>query len=65
VKFVIEQGKKSSQIIPLSAEPKSDDAAGAARFASKPGPYQLSAIRGNLSAKVGGQEISTPFGGGR
>ena len=40
---------------PTAAEPKADDPAGAGRFASKPGPYVLDAIRGTLSAKVDGQ----------
>jgi len=65
VNFVIEAGRKGSQTIPLSAEPKSDDPAGAGRFASKPGPYVLSGLRGRLNAKIGGQEISTTFVGGR
>jgi len=62
--FVIE-GTKGSQTIPLSAEPKSDDPAGAARFASKPGPYLLSQLRGRLNAKIGGQEVSIPIAGAR
>jgi len=65
VSFVIELGKKAAQTIPLSAQPKSDDPAGASRFASKPGPYQLSALRGRLNAKIGGQEVSTTILGGR
>jgi hypothetical protein len=65
VKFVIEEGRKGSQTIPLSAEPKSGDPASAGRFASKPGPYMLSGLRGKLNAKIGGQEISTTFAGGR
>jgi hypothetical protein len=57
--------KESGERIPLSAQPKSDDPLGAARFASKLGQYALSGIRGTLSAKVGGQEISSTFGGSR
>jgi hypothetical protein len=56
------RGKQgSAQSVPLIAEPKSDDPAGAGRFASKPGPYDLTDMRGTLSAKIGGQEISIPF----
>jgi hypothetical protein len=66
VNFVI-QGtpKNGSQTVPMAAETKADDPAGPARFASKPGPYPLSAIRGTLNAKLGGQEISTSFAGDR
>jgi hypothetical protein len=64
VNFVIE-GRKSSETIPMSAEPKSDDPAGAGRFASKPGPYLLSELRGRLNAKIGGQEVSIPVAGSR
>jgi hypothetical protein len=60
------RGKQgSAQSVPLNAEPKADDPAGASRYASKPGPYDLTAIRGALSATIGGQEISVPFAGGR
>jgi hypothetical protein len=55
----------SSQSVPLAPEPKPDDPAGASRFASKPGPYLLDAIRGTLSAKVDGQDASVNFAGGR
>jgi hypothetical protein len=55
----------STQTVPLSAEPRSDDSAGAGRFASTPGPYDLEGIRGTLSAKIGGQLVSIPFAGGR
>jgi hypothetical protein len=51
--------------IRLSAEPKADDPLGAGRFASKTGPYALTGFRGTLTAKFGGQEISSTFGGTR
>ena len=51
--------------IPLSPQPRSDDPLGAARFASSPGPYDLAAIRGTLTAKIGGQEIASQFAGSR
>jgi hypothetical protein len=53
------------QAIALASEPKSDDPAGAARFASKPGPYQLDNLRGKLNAKIDGQAVSVAFGGSR
>ena len=55
----------SGERILLSAGPKPDDPVGAARFASRPGPYDLAGIRGTLTAKIGGQEISSSFGGSR
>jgi hypothetical protein len=57
--------RESGERIPLSAQLKSDDPLGAARFASKLGQYALSGIRGTLSARISGQEISTTFGGSR
>jgi hypothetical protein len=57
--------KGGVQSIPLNAEPKSAEPAGASRFASKPGPYQLSAIRGNLNAKISGLDITISFEGAR
>jgi hypothetical protein len=51
--------------IRLNAEPKSDDPLGAGRFASKTGPYALTGLRGTLTAKIGGQEISSTFAGSR
>ena len=58
-------GKKGSETIPLSAEPKSGDPAGGSRFASKPGPHHLDTLRGTLSAKIDGQEVSLPIAGSR
>jgi hypothetical protein len=51
--------------IPLTAQPKSEDPLGAGRFASKPGPYNLDSTRGILTAKIGGQEVSSVFTGSR
>jgi hypothetical protein len=56
---------KASETIPLSAEPKSDDPAGGSRFVSKPGAHHLATLRGNLSAKIDGQEVSLPVSGSR
>ena len=55
----------SSTMVALSAEPKSDDPAGASRFASKTGPYDLTGIRGTLKAKINGEEVSATFTGPR
>jgi hypothetical protein len=55
----------SGDRIPLKVEPNSGDPLGAGRFASKLGPYALTGIRGKLTAKIGGQEISSEFGGSR
>ena len=55
----------SGDRIPLKAEPKSEDPLGAGRFASKVGPFALTGIRGKLTAKIGGQEISSEFAGSR
>src|SRR5262249_34425390 len=38
-------GKKAAQPVALAPEPKADDPAGAARFASKTGPYNLAEVR--------------------
>jgi hypothetical protein len=72
VSFAIDGGggrdgrsKNGPQSVPLAAEPKADDPAGASRFASKPGPYVLDGIRGTLSAKVDGQSASVTFSAGR
>ncbi len=54
-----------SSTLPLSAEPKADDPAGASRFASKTGPYALTAVRGTLKAKINRQDVSTAFMGAR
>ena len=53
--------KASATPVPLSPEPNSDDSVGAARFASKPGPYHLVAVRGTLSATISGQVNSISF----
>jgi hypothetical protein len=55
----------SGERITLSAAPRADDPQGAGRFASKPGPYDLAALRGTLTAKIGGEEVASLFGGGR
>ncbi len=73
VSFAIETGggkgargkPGSGDRIPLSAQPRPDDPLGAVRFASKPGPYDLAAIRGTLTATIAGQQIASQFGGSR
>jgi hypothetical protein len=64
VKVDLTQQQKTVAVA-LAAEPKSDDPAGASRFASKPGPYQLAGARGKLVASVGGQRVEKVFAGGR
>jgi hypothetical protein len=59
------RGEPAAQSLPMTAEPKAEDPAGAGRFASKPGPYLLSTLRGTLKAKIDGQQVSTVFHGGR
>jgi hypothetical protein len=69
VNFTIEAGKaknsratrSSATTVPLVAEAKSDDSAGAARFASKPGPYHLLGARGTLSVAINGRANSISF----
>jgi hypothetical protein len=51
--------------ISLTAQPNPDDPLSAARFASKPGPYALEGTRGILTARIGGQVVSTTFAGSR
>jgi len=57
--------KKASETLALTAEPKSDDPAGASRFASKPGQHHIATLRGTLNAKIDGQEVSLPISGSR
>lgn len=56
---------ESGDRVSLSAQPNSDDPLGAARFASKPGPYGLTGSRGTLSARIDGQVITSTFAGSR
>jgi hypothetical protein len=51
--------------ISLTSQPKADDPLGGSRFTSKTGPYALTGLRGTLSVRIGGQEISSTFGGSR
>jgi hypothetical protein len=51
--------------IPLGAKPESDHPAGAGRFVSKPGPYQLAGLHGTLTANINGQKGSVIVQGGR
>jgi hypothetical protein len=57
--------KDSPKSVPLTPEPKADDPAGAGRFASKPGPYQLPNLRGTVNSTIDGQQVSIVFQGGR
>ncbi len=59
------KAQAASGVVELLPEPKAEDPAGASRFASRLGPYQLDAVRGSLSARVDGQETGVTFQGGR
>jgi hypothetical protein len=50
-----------SAALPLSPEPKADDAAGRGRFVSRPGPYLMDQVMGKLTATVSGQGFTRPF----
>ena len=65
VKFEAKGGRKPAQTLALAPEPKTDDPSGAARFASKRGPYSLGEIRGRVSASVGGKPVSAEYLGAR
>lgn len=66
VKFEVgSEAKKAGQSVSLAAEPKSGDPAGAARFASRPGPFSLDSLRGRLTATLDGQPVSVELHGGR
>src|SRR5579883_1508820 len=73
VSFAIDSGARRDsrakrgppESISLGAEPRSDDPAGAGRFVSKPGPYQLAGLRGTLTANINGQKVSVIVQGGR
>jgi hypothetical protein len=58
-------GRKPAETIPLAAEPKGDDPTAGSRFVSKSGPHHLAMLRGKLSAKIDGQELSFPITGSR
>jgi hypothetical protein len=62
---LINGSKREAKKVPMAAEPKPEDPAGASRFTSKPGPYLLSEAQGVLTANVGGQSLSLEFSGGR
>jgi hypothetical protein len=59
VKLNLPDGSKAE--IPLAPEPKSGDPASAARFASKPGPYLIDQVMGELTATLNGQPATAPF----
>jgi hypothetical protein len=66
VRLVLTQARtKGTETVALAAEPKSDDPAGGSRFASKPGPHHLAVLRGELNAKIDGEEVSLPVSGSR
>jgi hypothetical protein len=58
-------GRNTAQSIALKAEPKPDDPAGAGRFITPRGPYQLEEFRGELTAKAGSAPVKIAIGGVR
>jgi hypothetical protein len=65
VKFVLDLGRGKTRAVPLKAEPKSEDPAGAARFVSEMGPYRVEDIRGDLTADMGGKPAKVSLLDGR
>jgi len=63
VRVRVELGPKRSETLELKAEPRTDDPTGASRFASRTGPYLLSALRGELTATVGSARLKIPLSG--
>lgn len=62
VKLQIDRARKGSETLALKAEPKSG---GANRFASAPGPNDVQALHGRLTAKLGGKPINILISGAR
>ncbi len=56
---------RSHRRIDFEPKPKANDPAGAARFVSTPGPYDLSRARGTLTGTLDGETFATEFSGGR
>jgi hypothetical protein len=58
-------GRNTAQSVALKAEPKADDPAGASRFATPRGAYQLDEFRGELTAKAGSTPVKITIAGAR
>jgi hypothetical protein len=65
VKFEAATGKRSAKPIVLKAVAKPEDPTGASRFVSPTGPHAVDALRGTLSATIGGEDVSVPIMSGR
>jgi hypothetical protein len=56
---------KGDQVVPLKAAPDSADPLGRSRFASKPGPFELSQNGGEVTVQAGGKTLTGKFRGPR
>jgi hypothetical protein len=65
VRFLINSGRNRIETLAMAAQPKAGDTSGGSRFASKPGPYALNLIRGELNATAGGSPVKIPVIGTR
>jgi hypothetical protein len=65
VRVRVDQGERKQETLELKAEPRSSDPTGAARFASKTGPYALFDLRGVLTGSAGGSEFKVTLSGVR
>jgi hypothetical protein len=65
VKVIMNPGKPTTKTVTLKAEPKAGDPAGGSRFASEPGPYRITELRGELVATLGAGPIKISVVEGR
>ena len=63
VQVKLEFPDKPSELLALTLATKSDDPAGSARFASKPGSYLVDEPVGELTASLAGQSFTLHFAG--
>ncbi|MBI3467173.1 MAG: hypothetical protein HY000_29525 [Planctomycetes bacterium] len=52
---------QEAEVVPLNPQPKTDESAGAGRFASNPGLYHLDEPIGQLTTTLGGNSFNAPF----
>jgi hypothetical protein len=57
--------KHETEVLILNPEPKADDPAGSARFASAAGPFLIDEPSGLLSATIGSNSFTTAFSSAR
>jgi hypothetical protein len=53
------------QVVALKAAPDTADPLGASRFVSKPGPFELNQVGGEVTVQAGGKTLSGKFRGPR